>query len=60
MRDIHSPGRRPLNRPKEFYETLLHQYQTMTTRELAQIYNVSASTISVWMKRGRQILDGEK
>lgn len=56
--DIHRPGRRPLNRPREFYETLQEQYKTMTTREMAALYHVSSSTISVWMKHGRDILNG--
>lgn len=57
MRDIHRAGRKPLNRPREFYETLEEQYRTMTTRELAALYKVSSSTISVWLKKGRDILN---
>lgn len=60
MRDIHSPGRRPIHRPREFYETLLQQYQTMTTRQLATVYGVSSSTISLWVRRGRDIVNGNQ
>lgn len=56
MIDIHRAGRKPINRPPEFYRTLIQQYETMTTREMASVYKVSASTISVWLKKGREIL----
>lgn len=56
MTDIHRAGRKPINRPPEFYKTLIQQYETMTTREMASVYNVSSSTISVWLRKGRKIL----
>lgn len=56
MTDIHRAGRKPINRPPEFYKTLIQQYETMTTREMASVYNVSSSTISVWLRKGREIL----
>lgn len=51
--DIHRAGRKPKKSGVEFYSTLLQQYQTMTTRNLAEYYHVSPGTISNWLKKAR-------
>lgn len=51
--NIHRAGRKPKRSGAEFYSTLLQQYQTMTTRNLAEYYHVSPGTISNWLKKAR-------
>lgn len=51
--NIHRAGRKPKKSGAEFYSTLLQQYQTMTTRNLAEYYHVSPGTISNWLKKAR-------
>lgn len=51
--NIHRAGRKPKKSGVEFYSTLLQQYQTMTTRNLAEYYHVSPGTISNWLKKAR-------
>jgi hypothetical protein len=59
MRDIHKGGRPPIERSSTFYLQLLHRYETHTTRQLAEIYDVSAPTICNWLKKAREVvIDG--
>lgn len=51
--NIHRAGRKPKRSGAEFYSVLLQQYQTMTTRNLAEYYHVSPGTISNWLKKAR-------
>lgn len=51
--NIHRAGRKPKKSGAEFYSVLLQQYQTMTTRNLAEYYHVSPGTISNWLKKAR-------
>lgn len=51
--DIHKAGRKPKRSGTDFYLTLLQQYQTMTTRNLAEYYHVTPGTISNWLKKAR-------
>lgn len=60
MRNIHKGGRPPIERSKTFYIKLLDRYETNTTRQLAEIYEVSASTICNWLKKAREVVgDGQ-
>lgn len=52
--NIHRAGRKPIQRPNVFYDTLLTQYQTMTTRQMASIYGVTPKTICNWLKIARR------
>ena len=58
MRDIHRGGRPPIQRSENFYIKLLDRYETKTTRQLAEIYDVSAPTICNWLKKAREVVDG--
>ncbi len=60
MRDIHRGGRPPIQRSESFYIKLLDRYETKTTRQLAEIYDVSAPTICNWLKRAREVVNGTK
>ena len=51
--NIHRAGRKPINRPNDFYNTLMQQYEHMTTRQLAEVYHVTPTTISNWLKIAR-------
>ena len=55
-RNIHRGGRPPIQRSEEFYIKLLDRYETHTTRQLAEIYDVSAPTICNWLKRAREVI----
>lgn len=56
MRNIHKGGRPPIERSKTFYIKLLDRYETNTTRQLAEIYEVSAPTICNWLKKAREVV----
>ena len=58
-RDIHKGGRPPIQRSTAFYLKLLDRYETNTTRQLAEIYDVSAPTICNWLKKAREVTDNE-
>lgn len=53
MKSIHKPGRPEKKMEPAFCEILLQQYQTLTTRQLANIYNVSQPTICNWLRKAR-------
>lgn len=55
MKDIHRGGRPPIQRSAGFYLKLLDRYETNTTRQLAEIYDVSAPTICNWLKKAREV-----
>lgn len=57
MKDIHKGGRPPIKRSNTFYLQLLNRYQTHSTRQLAEIYDVSAPTICNWLKKAREVVD---
>lgn len=52
-RDIHKGGRPPLNRPADFYQTILQEYETMTIGQMATFHGVTRTTISRWLKIAR-------
>lgn len=60
MKDIHKGGRPPIQRSKIFYMKLLDRYETQTTRQLAEVYGVSAQTISNWLKKAREEVNMNK
>lgn len=51
--NIHRAGRPRKTLERGFAENLLTAYQTRTTRQLAQDYNVSQPTICKWLKIAR-------
>lgn len=59
MKNIHRAGRPPVQRDKTFYIKLLDRYETNTTRQLAEIYDVSAPTICNWLKKAREVVGNE-
>lgn len=60
MRNIHKGGRPPIQRSRAFYLKLLDRYETNTTRQLAEIYEVSAPTICNWLKKAREVVGNEE
>lgn len=56
-KDIHRGGRPAIQRGDTFYMTLLDRYQTHSTRQLAEVYGVSAATICNWLKKARERFD---
>lgn len=52
-RDIHKGGRPKIQRPEGFYESLLREYETMTTSQMAAFHGVTRQTISRWLKAAR-------
>ena len=54
QRDIHKGGRPPVVRPAGFYEALLREYDTMTTRQMADAHRVSRATITRWLSIARR------
>lgn len=54
MNDIHKGGRPPIVRPEAFYAALLAQYEHMTIGQMAQVHQVSRSTISRWLRIARE------
>lgn len=56
MKDIHQGGRPPVQRSDAFYMKLLDRYETKTTRQLAEVYEVSPQTISNWLKKAREVI----
>lgn len=52
-RDIHKGGRPRAQRPAGFYESLLREYETMTTTQMAVFHGVTRQTISRWLKAAR-------
>lgn len=53
-KDIHKGGRPPVKRPEGFYETILKEYETMTTGQMATFHGVTRTTISRWLKIARE------
>lgn len=51
----HTPGRKPIHDDAEFYRMILQQYEHKSLRDLARYYNVSRTTISNWLKKGRAL-----
>lgn len=50
---IHKGGRPKVTRPNGFYESLLREYETMSTSQMAASHNVTRQTISRWLKAAR-------
>lgn len=51
--DIHKGGRPRKQRPKAFYDALLHEYESMTIAQMAEAHSVTRTTISRWLKYAR-------
>lgn len=56
MRDIHAPGRPIKIMTQTEASELLRLYETSTTRQLADKYNVSQATICKRLKRAREVI----
>lgn len=58
MTDIHKGGR-PQKYDDTFYISIVQQYETNTIGQIAEHHNVTRTTISRWLKRGRDLLEKE-
>lgn len=57
-KDVHAGGR-PEKYDKDFYATILKEYETMSYSQLAKKHKISLSTALRWVKKGRE-MNGKK
>lgn len=57
-RDVHAPGRPVKYMSPDEAEELLKLYETHSTRQLAEKYNVSQSAICKRLKKARGVANG--
>lgn len=59
MKDIHKGGRPP-KYDDAFYKSIVQQYETNTIGQIAEHHKVTKTTISRWLKRGREMANDNK
>lgn len=59
MTGIHKGGR-PEKYDKQFYVSLLDEYENNTYKMLSEKYHVSRATIAHWLKKGRKLNEQTK
>ncbi len=54
VKDIHKGGR-PEKYDKEFYKTILAEYEDHSISQIAKLHNVSTGAVFGWLRKGRKL-----